>query len=126
MLFRSDSLSKSYKEDRFEKCLVFVGEVEKNFKKDISPDMYQIYIYRFWQALCRVLCSQEIMHAIENNVKYSVLKRRLRAICTHSLSVNALKLYPIRSLPFKQRIFAYAVKYRMYWLMNILVRLRSR
>ena len=46
-----------------------VNEVEKRFKKDIEPDVYRVYIYRFWQALCRVLCSQEIMHATDNNIK---------------------------------------------------------
>ena len=56
------SVSKSYKSDRLEKSIAFVDEVEKNFKKDISSDEYQIYINRFWQALCRVLCSQEIMY----------------------------------------------------------------
>ena len=64
-----ESISKSYKKDRLEKSLVFVSEVEKRFKKDISPDKYQLYIYRFWQAMCRVLCSQEIMYAINNSIK---------------------------------------------------------
>ena len=121
-----DSISKSYRKDRFEKGLVFVDEVEKRFKKDIEPDDYKMYIYRFWQALCRVLCSQEIMHAADNNVKYSELKKRLKMVCNHSLTVNSLKFYPINKLPLKQRIFAYAVKYRMYLLMRVLVQLRSR
>ncbi len=121
-----NSVSKSYKEDRFKKCLVFVKEVEEKFERDISPDIYRIYIHRFWQAVCRVLCSQEIMHAKENKIKYAVLKRRLKAVCTHSLTVSVLKSYPIKRLPLKQRVFAYAVKYRMYLLMKILVGLRSR
>lgn len=121
-----DSISKSYKKDRFEKSLIFVSEVEKRFGSDISPDTYRMYIYRFWQAMCRVLCSQEIMYAEDNNVKYSDLKKRLKAVCAHSLTVKALKSYPINTLPIKQRIFAYAVKYRMYLLMKVLVILRSR
>ena len=48
-----DSISKSYKKDRFEKSLAFVSEVEKKFKKDIKADEYKIYIDRFWQAMCR-------------------------------------------------------------------------
>ena len=121
-----DSLSKSYNKDRFEKGLVFVNEVEKRFKKDIEPDVYRVYIYRFWQALCRVLCSQEIMHATDNNIKYAELKKRLKVICTHGLTVSALKAYPINRLPLKQRVFAYAVKYKMYLMMKVLVILRSR
>ncbi|MBR5157269.1 MAG: glycosyltransferase [Clostridia bacterium] len=120
-----NSISKSYNKDRFEKGLVFVNEVEKRFEKDIEPDVYRMFIYRFWQAFCRVLCSQEIMYATDNDVKFSELKKRLKTVCAHSLTVSALKSYPIRRLPFKQRVFAYAVKYRMYLLMKILVRLRS-
>ena len=121
-----DSISKSYKRDRFEKSLVFVNEVEKRFKKDIVPEKYQVYIYRFWQAMCRVICSQEIMYFADNKISYSKLKKRLKGICTHSLTVSALSSYPINKLPFKQRIFAYAMKYRLYLILKILVGLRSR
>lgn len=121
-----ESLSKSYKSDRFEKSLVFVSEVEKRFKKDIAPEEYGIYIDRFWQAMCRVLCSQEIVHAKNTGVRYAELKKRLDEICSHDLTVKALRSYPIGTLPLKQRVFAYAVKYRMYLLMRILVNLRSR
>ena len=122
----ADSISKSYKKDRFEKSLVFVSEVEKRFKKDISPHKYQIYVYRFWQAMCRVICSQEIINADLNNIKYADLKKNLRKVCTHSLTVNALKSYPIKKLPFKQRVFAYGIKYRLYFILKVLVKLRSK
>lgn len=121
-----DSISKSYKKDRFEKSLVFVAEVEKRFKKDTDQKEYQIYIDRFWQAMCRVLCSQEIMYAKDNNIKYIDLKKRLKAVCTHSLTVRALKAYPIGTLPLKQRVFAYGIKYRLYFLLKVLVGLRSK
>lgn len=120
------SISKSYKKDRFEKSLVFVNEVEKRFKKDIEPREYQIYIDRFWQAMCRVLCSQEIMYAKNNNIKYTDLKKRLKAVCTHSLTQRALKSYPIAKLPIKQRVFAYGMKCRLYFLLKVLVGLRSK
>ena len=121
-----DSISKSYKKDRFEKSLVFVREVEKRFKKDIEPMEYQMYIDRFWQAMCRVLCSQEIMYAADHNIKFAELRKRLKDVCTHKLSVRALKSYPICKLPLKQRVFAYAMKYRLYFLLKVLVGLRSR
>lgn len=120
------SISKSYKKDRFEKSLVFVNEVEKRFQKNIKPQEYQIYIYRFWQAMCRVICSQEIMYAADNGIKYAKLKNRLKAVCTHTLTANALKLYPIGTLPFKQRVFAYGMKYKLYFLLKILVELRNK
>lgn len=115
-----DSISKSYKMDRFEKSLVFVDEVQKRFEKDINPEEYRVYIYRFWQAMCRVLCSQEIMN---NSCD---LKERLKNVCTHSLTVKALKSYPICKLPLKQRVFAYAMKYKMYFMLKLLVGLRNK
>ena len=121
-----ESISKSYKKDRFEKSLVFVNEVEKRFQKDIPKSEYQIYIYRFWQAMCRVICSQEIMYAKENNLKYSILKQNLKGVCTHSLTKRALKEYPLNTLPLKQRLFAYCVKYKLYFFLKILVNLRSK
>ena len=121
-----DSISKSYKKDRFEKSLVFVNEVENRFKRDIAPTEYSIYIYRFWQAMCRVICSQEIMYASDNNIKYADLKKKLEAVCTYTLTADALKSYPIYKLPFKQKLFAYCMKYKMYFLLNVLVGLRSK
>jgi glycosyltransferase involved in cell wall biosynthesis len=120
-----DSISKSYKKDRFEKSLVFADEVEKRFKKDIAPEEYQLYIDRFWQAICRVICSQEIMHSLDNNIKFADLKKRLKQVCTHSRTVRVLKTYPIAKLPFKQMVFAVAMKYRLYRLMKLLVLLRK-
>lgn len=120
------SVSKSYKKDRFENsCIVFVGELEKRFKKDLETPGNRIYLDRFWQALCRVICSQEIMYAKENNIKYAELKERLKIVCTHSLTVRVLGSYPIGKLPFKQRVFAYGMKYRLYFLLILLVVLRS-
>ncbi len=121
-----ESFSKGYKKDRLEKSLVFVDEVEKRYKKDIKPEVYQIYIYRFWQAMCRVLCSQEIMYAKDNGIKYTDLKKSLKSICNHSLTVRVLKSYPIGKLPLKQSVFAYAMKYKLYFVLKVLVRLRSK
>ena len=120
------SISKSYKKDRFEKSLVFVNEVEKRFQKDIEAKEYQLYIDRFWQAMCRVVCSQEIMYARDNNIKYAALKKRLKMICTHALTIRALRTYTIEKLPLKQRVFALAMKYKLYFLLKVLVELRSK
>lgn len=121
-----DSISKSYKKDRFEKSLIFVNEVEKRFQRNIQPKEYQIYIHRFWQAMCRVVCSQEILHSTQVKGTYADLRQRLKAVCTHPLTLRALTAYPIGKLPLKQRIFAYAMKYRQYFLLKILVGFRSK
>lgn len=121
-----DSISKSYHKDRFEKSLVFVNEVERRFGTDIDECEYRTYIHRFWQAMCRVLCSQEIMHAADAGMKYTELRTRLQEFCTHPLSLRAFREYPLATLPLRQRIFAYAMKYRLYDMLTVLVRLRSK
>ena len=121
-----DSISKSYKKDRFEKAFVFIGEAEKRYARDNSQEEYQIYLDRFWQAFCRVVCSQEVMYAEANNVKYGDLKKRLKSVCENPLTVKVLKSYPLRKLPLKQMIFAYAMKYKLYFVLKKLVDLRSR
>lgn len=121
-----DSISKSYKKDRLEKSLIFLEEAKKRFQKDCNQKEYQIYLNRFWQAMCRVICSQEILYARDHSIPYSALKERLKAVCTHNITVNALKAYPIRMLPLGQRIFAYGMKCRCYFLLKILVELRSK
>ena len=121
-----ESISKGYKEDRFEKSLVFVKKVKERFDKIAKPEEYRIYIYRFWQAICRVICSQEVLYAEDNRIKYNVLRRRLKTVCAHSLTVSVMKGYPIQTLPLVQRIFAYGIKFKLYFLLKILVGLRSR
>ena len=120
------SISKAYKKDRFEKSLVFVSEIEKRFKKDISPEEYRIYLYRFWQAMCRVICSQEVMYAKDNGIKFPVLRKRLKEVCSHSMTRKALKGYPIGTLSFGQRVFALGMKYKLYFLLKLLVEIRSK
>lgn len=120
-----NSISKSYKRDRLEKSFRFVSEVENRFNKDIDPTEYRIYIDRFWQAMCRVICCQEIMYAADQRIRYPDLRKRLRAVCANDLTVRALNSYPIRTLPLKQRAFAYCMKYRFYMLLKLLVLLRN-
>ena len=121
-----ESISKSYKKDRFEKSLVFVSQVEKRFQNSGEPTEYAVYIHRFWQAMCRVLCAQEILHANRNHLPYGKLKQRLKDYCTHPQTVQTMKAYPLGTLPLKQRLFAYAMKHRAYRLLKLLVELRSK
>jgi hypothetical protein len=120
------SLSKSYKPDRLEKGLAFVNEVEKNFRADIPKECYEMYIDRFWEAFCRVICSQELMHAKDQKIPFSVTAKRLQAICSHPRTRAALARYPLGGLPIQQRIFAIAMKQKWYYLLKIFVELRNR
>ena len=120
------SVSKSYKSDRFEKFLVFINELEDHIKTVLTREEYGLYLSRLTQGYGRILCSQEIMHAYDEKIKYRVLKARLAHICTHETMAAVLRSYPWYKLPKKQAAFAFAMKYRLYFMQKLMVLLRAR
>lgn len=121
-----DSLSKAYNSQRFERSIVFLDELEKQIAQDVSRAEYKIYLDRLIQGFGRILCSQEIVHARDAKIKYSVLRKRLKEICTNDKIKAVLKTYPWQKLPIKQAAFAFAMKYRLFFLQKIMVLLRDR
>ena len=120
------SFSKAYRSDRFEKILIFLSIMEEHLRETLKKEEYQLYLDRLIQGYGRVLCSQEIMHAKEQGIPYSALRPRLKAICTSEKIASALKTYPWYQLPKKQAAFAFAMKYRLYFLQKLMVLLRAR
>ena len=121
-----ESFSKSYRADRFEKILIFLAELEEHIKNAVTKDEYDLYLKRLIQGYARILCSQEIMYAHENKIKYSFLCKRLKLICKNDLVSKTLKVYPWYKLPKKQAAFAFAMRYKLYFLQKIMVLFRSR
>ena len=105
---------------------MFITEAEKRYSKSMQPHEYQIYIDRFWQAFCRVVCTQEIMYACAQGIKYKALKERLKMICNHPITKRVFRTYPLGKLPLQQAVFAIAIKLRMYLIQKILVDLKNR
>ena len=120
------SLSKSYRSDRFEKVLIFLSELETHIQDIVSKEEYNLYLKRLIQGYGRVLCSQEIMYAYDKKIKYSVLKKQLKKICSDKMMTGALKGYPWYNLPKKQAAFAFAMKYKLYFLQKMMVIMRAR
>ena len=121
-----NSISKSYKIDRFEKTLIFLTELEGHIRDVLSKEEYGLYFDRLVQGYGRILCSQEIMHAKDLKMKYSDLKKRLAQICTHEKMSEVLSAYPWHQLPKKQAAFAFAMKYKLYLAQKLMVILRAR
>ena len=120
------SLSKSYRSDRFEKVLIFLAELEEHIKDRLPREEYGLYFDRLVQGYGRILCSQEIMYAHDEKIKYRRLRARLAQICTHEIMATVLKSYPWHKLPKKQAAFAFAMKYRLYFMQKLMVLLRAR
>lgn len=121
-----DSLSKSYNSERFAKSIIFLDELEKRIEDTVKKEDYKIYLDRLIQGFGRILCSQEIMHAREKKIKYSVLRKRLYEISTCDKIQEVLKLYPWYKLPIKQAAFAFTMKYKLFLLQKLMVILRDR
>ena len=66
------------------------------------------------------------MYETDNYINYPDLKKRLKVVCAYPLTEKVLKSYPIGKLPFKQRMFAYGMKYKLYFMLKVLVGLRNR
>lgn len=121
-----ESFSKSYKSDRFEKVLIFLYELENHIKDTLPKEEYRLYLDRLTQGYGRILCSQEIMHSHYEKIKYRDLRVRLKRICTNEAIASVLKSYPWYQLPKKQAAFAFAMKYRLYYIQKLMVLLRAR
>ena len=119
-------MSKSYRSDRFEKVLIFLSELEKHISDTFATEEYALYFDRLVQGYGRILCSQEILYAHDNKIKYRALRARLAEICTHEAIKGALKDYPWYQLPKKQAAFAFCMKHRLYLLQKVMVLLRAR
>lgn len=121
-----ESFSKSYRSDRFLMVQCFITEIENHIKDVCKIEEYSLYLNRLIQGYGRILCSQEIMHAKENGIKYSSLLERLKMICKSQMISEALKDYPWYRLPKKQAAFAFAMKYKLYLLQKLMVLFRAR
>lgn len=121
-----ESFSKSYRSDRFEKILVFLAELEEHIKTIVTVGEYDLFLKRLIQGYARILCSQEIMYAQEKKINYSTLRNRLKMICENDIVSGTLKSYPWYKLPKKQAAFAFAMKYRLYFMQKLMVTLRAR
>ena len=106
--------------------MVFLAEIENRIKDIVKKDEYKLYLDRLTQGFGRILCSQEIMNAREKGIKFSELKKRLREICERKEITDVLKSYPWRKLPFKQAVFAFFMKYKLFRLQKIIVIMRDR
>ena len=107
-------------------AFLFLEELEANIKKTLTEEEYKIYLNRLIQGYGRIVASQEIMYAKENKIKYSKLKKRLERICTSEMIKDALSSYPWYQLPKKQAAFAFAMKYKLYFIQKLMVTLRAR
>ena len=121
-----ESLSKSYRSDRFEKCRLIIDGINGVLSKRMDESVYKIYTDRLFQAYARAACMQEIQFAPSNGIDKKELDRRLKAICNSKRLKTTLKNYPWHKLPFTQAAFAFTMRFSLVGLQKILVKMKGK
>lgn len=120
------SLSKSYRSDRFEKCRLIIDGINGVLSKRMDESVYKIYSDRLFQAYARAACMQEIQFAPSNGIDKKELDRRLKAICNSNRLKTTLKNYPWHKLPFTQAAFAFTMRFSLVGLQKLLVKMKGK
>ena len=120
------SLSKSYRSDRFEKCRLIIDGINGVLSKRMDESVYKIYTDRLFQAYARAACMQEIQFAPSNGIDKKELDRRLKAICNSKRLKTTLKNYPWHKLPFTQAVFAFTMRFSLVGLQKLLVKMKGK
>lgn len=120
------SLSKSYRSDRFEKCRLIIDGINGVLSKRMDESVYKIYTDRLFQAYARAACMQEIQFAPSNGIDKKELDRRLKAICNSKRLKTTLKNYPWHKLPFTQAAFAFTMRFSLVGLQKLLVKMKGK
>lgn len=120
------SLSKSYRPDRFERCMHVVSKVMERMPPEMTEEDYRLYLDRHIQAHARYVSIQEVFHARECGMSRKELKERLQAINTHPVLAESLRRYPWWKLPRMQAAFAFTMRFQMPALACWLVTLKEK
>ena len=120
------SLSKSYRSDRFEKCRLIIDGINGVLSKRMDESVYKIYTDRLFQAYARAACMHEIQFAPSNGIDKKELNKRLKAICNSKRLKTTLKNYPWHKLPLTQAVFAFTMRFSLVGLQKLLVKMKGK
>jgi len=119
------SLSKRYREDRFERNLEMYEAVRQRLVSAWPEQSVQLYLDRFLLSKARYCITQEVLYHDQADRKHD-LRGRIRRIAEEDTLRSILGRYPWRRMPLKQGWFTFLMKRRLYFLMIWTVRLKQR
>ena len=107
--YNEDSLTKTFREDRFEKSVILHQELLRRFKVEgYKESVYKNRVDRFIIGYARYTIVRLSKAAISYSVKLKILKRIYKDDVW-----NSMKYYPVHEMPFKQKLVFYMIKYNM-------------
>lgn len=121
-----DSFSKSYRSDRFAGQKRLAAEMEKRISRVVPPRRYQPYLDRLLQSGARVASIQTVIHCREVGLPRRGAHQMLRDICADPQLQTVLRRYPYWELPRMQAVFAFAMRWQLTGVEQLLVTLREK
>ncbi|WP_294368366.1 glycosyltransferase family 2 protein [uncultured Clostridium sp.] len=107
----NESLTRKYKEDRFEKCKILYNEIYSkiNFYNNNNLAIYRLQ--RQYFVNIRVCIKQENIKI--SKLSYNNAIKNIKKICNDEQLQNIIKNYPINKLGIKQKLFLISLKYKL-------------
>ena len=112
------SISHSFKKDKF---ILYKNLYYTLINKFTQNQDYTLRIQKLFLGYTRNLISRIIKADIEQKKK----KRIISSVCTDPIWESIWKTYPIRSMPWKHRLFALAQKHNNFRILTLLIKLRK-
>ena len=114
-----DSLSKTFRTDRFQKVKVLYQEIKRRLMPFYDSKVIELRSDRFLIARARTNAKQIIHH--RSVIGKKSMRQGLKAIwCDNELQI-VLDRYPIIKLPIKYGIIAWCMKYKLYFFIEIIL-----
>ena len=116
------SLTKKYREDRFESSTFFFETIKEKCKKIGYNKDTILRASRMYFIYLRMSIQQEIPKI--SNKKMTQNIRKIKQICNNKVVMETIKDYPINKIGMKQRIFLYLLKYKFAIVIYVLAILK--
>lgn len=113
-----DSLSHSYRADRWEKLQSMIAVIESRAESFLDKNGLELRLTRTFLAYSKIAISQEMVRDVSVGEKI----RAIRSVISTPFLQAKLQKYPIAALPIRWRVYGYIVRYKLSLLAFLLLR----
>ena len=113
-----NSLTRSYRPDRYKASAHFYSEMAKKLKNYGYDDMTMLRLKRIFFVYVRMSIAQETKTVSGLSSKQN--RENIKAICNDPLLRNIIKSYPVNKLEFRQKMFLRLIKWKAVEAFHIL------
>ena len=118
----NNSLTKSYRIDRYKASAYFYSEMEKKLKTLGYDDIVALRLKRMFFIYVRMSIGQETREV--SGLSSKQRKENIKAICDDSLLRSVISSYPINKLEFRQKMFLRLIEWKAVAVLQMLAERR--